>query len=247
MIQEDIGNILPASEAFREGTLEMSDSAIQYSFVAGSQAQQIIFSAFLVVFLVLTVVSLRDIIRLIPLLAQCLTRKSACLHMEHSVKNSYDRNFMAFVMLLPFCLAVDRFDLYRPRFLESIPHGWMALVALGFALLYVLVRFLMASMVGMPHRAGFDNWRAVRRTSLTYFIFFVFIAFSSIGTMTLFQVCDETVRQVVYWEMAGIYLLSFLRSAQFLRENCSVLGTFLYLCALELIPAGALVASVIFY
>lgn len=247
MIPDDIHDIMPVGDAFRESTLEMSDSTFRSIAAAGSQAEHIIVSVFMIVFVVLAVICLKNVIRLMPLLLQCLTRKNACFTMEHSVQNSSDRNFIAFVLLLPFCLIADRFDFYRPVFLSEVPHGWMALVLLGTALLYVLLRFLMASLVRKPYHINFDNWRAVRRTYLTYFIHTVFIVSATIGVMNIFGASADTVRRTAYWEMGVVYMLSFLRCAQILRENCSGMGTFLYLCALELIPTAALIVPAVYF
>lgn len=239
-------DILPAGRAFESGKLEMSDSLNFDALAAASpQTESIITSVFMVVFVAIVIFSLRNLIKLLPDLISCYTRKSSCLALEHNVQTSSDRNLAAFALLLPFCLIADRLDLYRPQWLLSVPHGWMSLIALGVGMLYVLLRILATSIVRRPYHIQFDAWMAVKRCYLSYFILAAVLVAATAGLLSLFGVAQADIRRTAYWEMAVIYFLSFVRNGQILGEYCGGFGTILYLCALEIIPTGALIASAV--
>ena len=102
-------DILPAGRAFDSGKLEMSDSLNFDALAAASpQTESIITSIFMVVFVAIVIFSLRNLIKLLPDLISCYTRKSSCLALEHNVQTSSDRNLAAFALLLPFCLTLRK-------------------------------------------------------------------------------------------------------------------------------------------
>ena len=51
-------------------------------------------------------------------------------------------------------------------------------------------------------------------------------------------------RNNLLWEIAVFYIFSQIRSSQFLAASGMGFTTFLYLCALELLPAASLVAVI---
>lgn len=241
-----LADILPAEQAFSSGKLEMSDS-LNFDALAsgGAQVESIVKSAFMVVFVAIVIFSLKNLIKLLPDLISCYTRKSSCLALEHNVQTSSDRNLAAFALLLPFCLIADNFDFYRPKWLLGVPHGWMSLIILAALMLYVLLRHLGTKIVRRPYHIQFDAWMAVRRCYLSYFILMAAIVSATVGILSLSGVSAADIRKTAYWEMAVIYFFSFIRNGQILGEYCGGFGTFLYLCALEIIPTGALVASAV--
>lgn len=245
MIQGDISGIRPASEAFREGKLEMASNLAPGTSGAAGWSLDIFTTVVMAIFLILTIITISDFIRMLPLLVDSYSRKSSCLAIEHSVQTSGQRNFTAFIILLPFCLVADKFDLFRPNFLSGVPHGWMAVVLIGVFILYILVKLLMANIVRKPYHISFDSWRAIQRCFFNYFILMAVVVMATAGLMSLFGAETGGVQKVCRWEIAGIYFLSFLRSGNILSDYCSGLGTILYLCALEVLPTGALVACAI--
>lgn len=244
LILDDITGILPAEEAFLSGKLEMAQQVVCTAPKEAAGPLQVITTVLMLLFVVLTLFNLKDFIRMLPQLVDCLGRKSSCINIEHSVHTSRERNFSAFILALPFCLVADRLDLYRPEFLSAVPHGWMALVILGALLLYVLLRLFLSSF-RKPYHISYEAWQGIKRCCYTYFIFTVVIVLATVGLLTLFHAPDATPRSVAYIEMGIIYLLSFVRTGQILSDYCNGFGTFLYLCALEIIPMGALIASAI--
>ena len=71
----------------------------------------------------------------------------------------------------------------------------------------------------------------------------VLLMLATAGILFLFKLPDQLIRTVLYLEIAGIYLVFLIRRTQILSLSCNHFRTFLYLCALELIPTAALIAS----
>ncbi len=69
---------------------------------------------------------------------------------------------------------------------------------------------------------------------------------SSVGILTLVHAGEGFIRTLLLWEAAVVWLLAILRSGQFLSAFCNVFSTFLYLCALEMIPAALMVGAHLF-
>ena len=54
---------------------------------------------------------LRSLVSIFPSLVACLVRAKECFNLEASVKLSRSRDIIATVMVLPFCLLMNRFDI----------------------------------------------------------------------------------------------------------------------------------------
>jgi hypothetical protein len=65
--------------------------------------------------------------------------------------------------------------------------------------------------------------------------------------MSVLDTPADVVKSAMLWISACIYLIFILRKTQILISSASFFAAFLYLCALELIPTGALAASAIIF
>lgn len=201
----------------------------------------------------LTVASALMILFLLPELykmaapvAGCLIRARGNIEVEHNLSTARSRNFCARMLLFPFILAASRYSLYTPSFLPSASMPWAHLGQLaGVVLAYLVLRRICHALIAglRPTRLGSDENRAVTRGFLNYFIFFSFISLPTVCLMHAFSAADSAVRMILWAELALSWVVSIIREAQILHLSCSGLGTFLYLCGLEFLPAAALVAS----
>ena len=80
-----------------------------------------------------------------------------------------------------------------------------------------------------------------------FFILLTILMLTSVGILTLVHGREEFIRKLLLWETAVVWLLAVIRSGQFLGSFCNVFSTFLYLCALELIPAALMVCAHMFF
>jgi hypothetical protein len=67
----------------------------------------------------------------------------------------------------------------------------------------------------------------------------------TLGILYVFHAPDTLVRTFFYVELSVVYALYLVRRVQILSLSCRSLTTFLYLCALELLPSVLLIVSAV--
>ena len=194
-----------------------------------------------VVFVLLMMLQLKRVWELAPLLGDSLFRMRGSSTLENSVRHSRDRNEFALTLGLAAVLVSVRYHLYRPSFLEDFTPNLYLLAVAGVFLAFLLLRLLMYRL--LKPRIRPDNFVLAHQMGHTYFIVFVVLALATVGVLSLFHGADWLVRAILYVEVLLIYLLFIFRKTQILLLFCNPLRTFLYLCGLEVFPAGLLVAS----
>ena len=187
-----------------------------------------------------------EIRNLLPALGGCLTRSRGNLEVEHSLSVARSRDQCARLLAIPLLLMVDRYGLYSPSFVPGIGEPWLRLAVLFAALIayFALRRILHTVLLSIRGlRLNSESRSAITRGIYNYYICNVLVMLMSISILYVFNAGDGTVRWVLWSEMAAFWLLAIVRESQILHGFCSTLVTFLYLCGLELLPAGALIVS----
>ena len=194
-----------------------------------------------VVFVVLAIVILKRFLQIIPFLLDSMFRARGSSALEGSVRVSHDRNLISLVLLIPAVLTAFRYQLWAPSLLDRFPpDARLGLVAAAIVA-FLLLRYLLH--LWLKPRRHADSWWLGYRTGHTWFILFMMLALPSLGILYLFHVNDFTVKWFVLVELGFVYTLFLIRKAQILALSCNPLLTFLYLCALEILPASMLVVS----
>ena len=192
----------------------------------------------------IVITSLRKLIVVLPSLIGCMFRAKENINLEASVKHSIDRDICAATMILPFCLAAYRFGIYDISPLQSLGENLRLAAYIGIFLAYILVRAA-AARVSYPKKLNQKTRKAAGRISFTYFIILTLCVLGAGSAMTFFGAAPEVVRSAIIWISAAIYALMLIRKFEIFCSSCSVFAGFLYLCALEILPVGALVASAV--
>ena len=195
------------------------------------------------VFVVLMILLLRTFMQLLPFITDSLMRARGSNALENSIKVSRDRNTIAMVMMLPAFLLAFRYRLYDPSFVAAYT-GDTRLWLIGACLTGYLVLRLVIYLLLKPRRR-YEQYQKAHHASYTFFIILVLLALFIAGVLSLFKVEDELMRMVLYVEIAVVYLVFLIRRSQILSLSCNHFRTFLYLCALELIPSAALILSAV--
>lgn len=229
-------------DAFKSGKLLLPEAPSGVTEVAGVSVP-ISVSIVVVVFVILMILLLGTFLQLLPFIADSFFRARGSAALEYSVRVSRDRNTVAMVMMLPAFLLVFRYRLYDPAFLASQP-GDARLWLIGACLTGYLVLRLFFYLLLKPRRR-YENYQVAHHASYTYFIILVLLLTITVGVLSLFKVSDSAMRMVLYVETGTLYLLFLLRRSQILSLSCNHFRTFLYLCALELIPTAALIVSAV--
>lgn len=190
---------------------------------------------------VIVLISLKSVIALMPRLIASFYRSRICLEMEFSRSNQVVRDRISAAVLLPFSMIVWHFELYRPDFWSYLGPSLSLVADIALILLF---RFLRLGIAKMLHpKIKSEVYEAVCNFELSAFILGGIIMMIEAFILTLCNLPVEVARKALLWTLAAIYLLFIIRRTQIFASDCPLYSAILYLCALEVIPTGLLVAS----
>ncbi|MDO5321425.1 MAG: DUF4271 domain-containing protein [Bacteroidia bacterium] len=224
------------------GVLEMSSTPFRMAEATRAWGDYTVNKIMVLLSVVCFFLIARDFVQMLPALVSTIDRAKANVSLERSLGSARLRNRVAFVSILPFCIVVDRFALYSPRYFQLVPQGFSVLLVILVLLVYWTFRHFVFEIF-RPKKMPSEISDTVHRAPYNYFILLVVIMLLTVAAMAMFSCTDSVARVVLLSETAAFYLFSLVRVIQFLRYNCNVFVTFLYLCALEFLPTGMLVAS----
>lgn len=234
------------AEVFIRGTLELPVDPVPLVSDGALWSGCLFNRIAIAVAIVAVMVDIQDMFDLVPSFKDCLVRARGNIGLEHTVSLARSRNMCAWVMAIPFCLVADRFGLYCSRWMQALPAGWSLAAVMGLLLFFVLLDSLVFLLM-RPKRLGGEVAQAVKRCTYTYFIIMTVLILVTVGILALVGAPDLLVRKVIYWEMAGFFLFSLLRSGQILAARFSGLSTILYLCGLKILPVAVIVAGAVIF
>lgn len=227
-------------DLFRGGTLDMSTEP--FSRIAGElQWGDILVNRIAVMTtLVLLILEIPDLIRLYPQLLRCLSRWKGNLELEHSVSLARTRNNVALVAGISVCLIADRWSLADPSIRQAAPAELKLAITAALLTGTVVLRRLI--FIATKFRSLTSEYAStLRHTFFNYLILLASLVLVTALAAAALRLSDGTVRHILYAEGAVFYLIHLIRSMQILRYGCGILATFLYLCALEILPVGILI------
>ncbi len=230
-------------DLFKSGSLELPTTPEEILPVEGLPAFT---TAMVIVFVMLSLLFMRNFLNILPYLADNFMRARGSAALEESVRVSRDRNLIALILIIPFCLLINRFLLYRPEFASSFGENVRPLAVFGVFILYLLLRLAMYFLL-MPRRMRTDNYQLSRKCAFTFFITMNLVMLTTAGLMILLGAGDRAVGVVLAVELFTIYAVMLFRRTQILSGSFSPLTVFLYLCGLELLPTGLIIASAIWF
>ena len=228
------------TDIFREGTLEMSPSPLNPSAQALLWGDCVVNRILVVLSVLAFFILVADYLRLMPSLLDCLSRYRACVTLEHSVSKSRSRNALAAFSAAPFCLVADRYGLMMPSFWADAAPGWRFFLVLSLLAGFFLLRSVLYLVV-RPKRLNSEELTAVRRCIFNFFILLTALAVLTVLALHVFHVSDGGMKAVLLVETGLFSAVHIARSGQILSSHSFGLPTFLYLCALELLPFGTII------
>ncbi|MCD8313029.1 MAG: hypothetical protein LUC24_02610 [Bacteroidales bacterium] len=179
-------------------------------------------------------------INVIPSALRAIFKWKESVSIEYNVKLCRDRNIVYASLLIPACLMLDRYLPSFPRFMTSLHPALHLLVTFAILLVYTRLRAIMARLCKKPktdslgYTAAIRLWRSVICIAVP-------ICLATAAVMGFAHSSAEIVKTVVFYEIILFYILLTVREWEILKHYCSVLTTFLYLCALEILPAAFIV------
>ena len=225
-------------EPFTSGQLllpETPPEVLQAPEPAFSWAASLLVALSVLLFLL----TLRSFLSILPYLADSVFRARGSAALEGSVRVSRDRNLIAAVFLLPAFLLIYRYRLVDIAWFDTLSPDFRLLAVAGVFLGFLVLRFLL--YLWLRPRRRLDEYQTAYRTGYTLFIFLMILSLATVGILYLLGAPDLTVKSFLLAETGVAFLENLLRRGQILSAFCKPLTTFLYLCALELLPAALLV------
>ena len=189
---------------------------------------------------------LRRFVGIFPSLMACLVRWKESVNLDASVQLSRDRDVIALAMVMPFCLTADKFALYSPSWTGQFGTDGRLGITIGVIAAYILLRKGLDHIL-RPKKINQKTYRTACKSSHTFFIILTLVLMSMGGIMSFINIAPTDIKNAMLWVSGIIYMLFLLRKTQIFASSCSFFGGFLYLCALEILPTGALVASALIF
>ena len=230
-------------DPFQTGQLLLPD-APPAALTGAGEGLSMIASLLVAVSVLLFLLALRSFLNVLPYLSDNILRARGSAALENSVRVSRDRNLVAAVFLIPAILLIYRYKLIDAAILDTLSPDYRLLAIAGLFIGYLIIRFLLYRW--LRPRRRYDDYQMAYRAGHTYFILLMLLVLVTVGILYVAGVDDllvkrSTVKMVLFVETGALFLLYLLRRGQILSLSCKPLTTFLYLCALELLPAALLV------
>lgn len=205
-----------------------------------------LFKTLALISLLIALLLLKTMVGVFPSLVACLTRWKESVNLDASVQLSRNRDITALALVIPFCLTVTRFRLYDPHFMVGLNDNGRLAVTIGILIGWMLLRTFLEHLL-RPRKGNPKAYGTARKAAYTYLCILTLLLMLTGGIMAFVDAAPETIKTAMLWISATIYAVLLLRKTQILISSYSFFASFLYLCALEIIPTGALVASAIIF
>ncbi|MBQ3881301.1 MAG: DUF4271 domain-containing protein [Bacteroidales bacterium] len=198
------------------------------------------------VFTILFILYLKRIVELLPYFVGGIGRWKAIVNLEDSMGRMRDRNGVAVIMIIPFCLACSYADLLPFKFLSGLSPGLRTAGAAGIFVGFFLLRAILIEIVGNGN-ASRDYFQISNRSAYDFFILGTLILILALGIMSFIGVDNGVMKRVSYYILGFFILVNMVRRTQILSNGCNQFTAILYLCALEILPLAILVAAAMIF
>ena len=121
------------------------------------------------------------------------------------------------------------------QFLRSV-----AAALLGFLFLRTIMRYMV-----IPANVSHETLKVAYRSAYGFFVLQSVVFMILAGIASLFPDSMLIVRRVAVCSLGLFYVVFLVRKMHILANSCNQFAAFLYLCALEIVPAAVLVATAI--
>ena len=161
---------------------------------------------------------LRSLVSIFPSLVACLVRAKECFNLEASVKLSRSRDILASVMVLPFCLLVNRFDVIGTGVSAGLSEGLRIAMTIGVFIVYFIFRIATYRLF-RPQRQPKKTYQTAGKAAHTFFAILTLLLLTVAGIMTVAGTDETAIKNAILWISAGIYGLFLIRKFQIFTSN----------------------------
>lgn len=186
---------------------------------------------------------LPSIVQVAPSLLRCMARARESEHLYNSSSLRRSRNIacaglMPAFLLICSCFRVLPFTIWSDRW-EAL--GWTVVTFAAYLALRLLCRLVFAHR--LPDRFCRE---CAREVPYTFFATAAFICILTGLVCLLADVGPEKSGRVIQWEIGVLYMLGVIRKTQIFIQHRGIVAGILYLCTLEFLPTGMLIASAMY-
>ena len=205
-----------------------------------------LFNILVLISFFICVLPMRRFVGIFPSLMACIVRWKESVNLDASVQLSRDRDIMAIAMVMPFCLTAGKFDFYSPVWTGQFGADGKLGITIGVFIGYILLRKGLEHVL-RPKKMNPKTYRTACKSSHTFFIILTLTLMAMGSVMSFIDVAPMEIKNAMLWVSGATYAVFLLRKTQIFTSSCSFFSGFLYLCALEILPTGALVASALIF
>ena len=237
-------NIFPlVGEAFNAGSLMMpvdvSEPAGMLEHTWSSwplNSWLIIISALLIAF------NLVNFYRIGAHIVKGMTRWRWNNSIEASIQISRTRDTLALLMVIPACLVIGRYGIFSADAMQLCPEAWRTAAVLGVFFSWLILRFLISRTFAARLRSS-GAFETAYKYDRTFFISLVIVNLAAVGICGVFGASDSVVRTCMELVSGIMYIAFIFNKGEILSSTFHPFTTFLYLCTLEFLPLGLLIAA----
>ena len=185
---------------------------------------------------------MRTFLSVLPNILACIFRSKECINLEDSVSLARERNIIYCILLPTAAIFVSYHNLLCLDFLEPLGPEMRLAAVCGLLLGYAGLRTVLT--LCMSPRGLNDKIRTAWSHSFRNFtILDILFCLACGGILNLLGFPAETVRFASLGITAACYFLFLIRKMQIFASVRSLFSSILYLCGLEILPSGLLVAA----
>ena len=196
--------------------------------------------------LLLVLYKLRTFVNLGPSMVACMLRWKESVNLEESLDLARERDKVYFIILIPDLLLTARYNLAGLDFTESWSPELKLCAAAGLFLTLALIRLVPALILGKGRCSG-RLYQAFMHSFRNFAICTSLTGLAAAGICSAFAASDDITRNILYGIMGICYLLYLIRKGQIFASANTGFSSFLYLCALELLPTALTLAAAILF
>lgn len=233
----------PVEEAFKTGALMMPEDVTQAAATLERvwsswplNSWLIVISALLIAF------NLGNFYRIGEHLAKGMTRWRWNNTIEASIQVSRTRDTLALLMVIPACLIISRYEIFSADAMRLCPEKWRTGAVIGVFILWAVLRLVISRTLAARLRSS-GNFETAFKYDRTFFIVLVAVILAVVGVCAVFDVPDSAVRRCMAIVAVVMYLVFIFNKGEILSSSFHPFTTFLYLCTLEFLPLGLLIAA----
>ena len=235
--------VLPADSAFKGSKSLLSElPPVEIDNEPVGVRDSVFLSSLVVIFTLIFVLMMKKFIRVFPSIIGCFIRLRETFNLEDSMKLKRDRDYLMVLSIIPFCILTVSLDIWQFHIENINTPDLKFLMVVCIAAIYILVRYVL-TLVAVPSNMDKKMRQVMHGQSYTFFIALTFCMLVLALIKSFLPVDAVFMRMMVLYVILLIYVVYLVRKMQLLSRSCHILTSFLYLCALEILPTGLLIAA----